>query len=249
MNVKDSTVFITGANRGIGKAYAEEFLKAGARKIYLGVRKPDSVTDLVATAPEIYVAVELDVTNQNQIEAAAKHASDTTILINNAGILFWDNLQDKDIVEKARAEMDVNYFGAMAMINAFAPILKVNGGGALANISSIAGHLSFPNLPTYSASKAAAHFLTMAARLELHDQGTHVIGVYPGPIDTDMATEITMDKVPPSHVATETIKAIENKIEDVFPDDMAKELHKNLRDDPKAVEAQMLEFYKESKAA
>ncbi len=249
MDVQNSVVFITGANRGIGKAYVEGFLTAGAQKIYLAVRNTDSVADIVATNPDKLIPIELDVTNQNQVDAAAKAAQDTNILINNAGVLYWNSIKNASAIDEARKEMDVNYFGVMAVTQTFAPILKANGGGAIASLSSIAGHLSFPGLPTYSASKAAVHSLIMATRLELADQGTLVVGVYPGPIDTDMAADIEMEKAPPSQVAETTIAAIKNGHEDVFTDEMSKTLYQSVKTDPKAVEAEMLEMYRESQKA
>lgn len=246
MDFSDSTILITGANRGIGKAYVEAFLRANARKIYLGVRDKKSVSDMVAGNPEKLVPLELDVTNHSQIDAAAKIAIDVTILVNNAGILFFNSLQSADSIKQAHAEMEVNYFGPLALTRAFAPILKANGGGAIVTVSSIAGHLSFPGLPTYCASKAAAHSLVMAARMELANQNTLVIGVYPGPIDTDMAKDVPMEKYPPSQVADATINAIVNRIEDVFPDDFSKQMYDNVKKSPKDVEAQMLDMYRQS---
>ncbi len=249
MDIQNSVVFITGANRGIGKAYAEGFLAAGAQKIYLGVRNTDSVADMVANNPEKFVPITLDVTNQNQVDAAAAQAQDVNILINNAGVLFAGALQDVNALENARKEMDVNYFGVIAMTQAFAPILKANGGGVLVNLSSIAGHLSFPGLATYSASKFASHALTMATRLELADQGTRVIGVYPGPIETDMTTDFEMETAPPSQVPDTTIQAIQQKQEDVFTDDFSINMYKAVKADPKAVEADLLKMHQENQKA
>ncbi len=243
MDIENSVVLITGANRGIGKGYVEGFLEAGAKKIYLGVRNPDSVSDIVTANPEKLIPLQLDVTNPEHIRAAAETAKDVTILVNNAGVLFMSSLQDAQTPENAHKEMEVNYFGPLALIQAFAPILKVNGGGAIVTVSSIAGHLSFPGIATYSASKAAVHSLIMATRMELAAQGTQVIGVYPGPIDTDMTRDFDMEKAPASQVAQETIKALRENIEDVFTDEMARDLYQSLRQDPKAVEQQMQEMY------
>lgn len=232
MKVKGSIVLITGANRGIGKGFAEEFLKAGAKKIYLGVRDADSVAAFVKQAPDKLIPLTLDVTKTDQIEKAAAAAKDVTILINNAGVLHGGSLFDPDRAENARREMDVNYFGPLATIRAFAPILKSNGGGAILNVSSIAGLIAFPGIPTYCASKAAVHFLTQEARMELAAQGTHVMGIHPGPIDTDMARGFEMPKATPNHVAQETIRALEAGEDILMPDPYAKEMYALLRKDP-----------------
>jgi NAD(P)-dependent dehydrogenase (short-subunit alcohol dehydrogenase family) len=249
MNIENATVLITGANRGIGKAYAEEFAKSGAKKIYLGVRDPASVKDLVASNPGKFTALKLDVTSAADIKAAAQTAKDVTILINNAGALESGPLISPDTLDGARKEMEVNYFGPLALIRAFAPILKANGGGAIATVSSIVGHVVFPDIITYSASKFAAHALIQGARLELTSQGTLVVGVYPGPIDTDMAKDIQMDKFPPSQVAQKTIEALKSGQEDVFPDAMAEQVYAAYRNDPKAFENSTREGYEQAAKA
>ncbi len=248
-NIKDSVVLITGANRGIGKAYVEEFLKAGAAKIYLGVRDLDSVAEMAAQDPDKLIPLKLDVTDALDIQNAAKAAGDTTILVNNAGILFFDDLTSEDAAKNARAEMEVNYIGPLLLTQAFAPILKQNGGGTIITLSSIVGHVSMPALTTYCASKYAVQSLILNSRAQLASQGTRVMGVYPGPIDTDMAADLEMDKFPPQQVAQETIKAIENGSDDVFPDDFSKATYEAFRTDPKAVEAQMRESYEQQEAA
>ncbi len=232
MKVRDSIVLITGANRGIGKAFAEEFLKAGAKKIYLGVRHLKSVSDFAATDSR-YVPLELDVTNPEHIQAAAKKAKDVTILINNAGVLHGGRLQDSDCLNNARHEMEVNYFGPLAMIQAFTPVLAKNGGGMIANMSSIAGLVAFPGIPTYCTSKAATHFLTLESRMELAPWNINVLGIYPGPVDTDMARPFDMPKVTPNHVAKEAIKAIEAEEDMLLPDPYSKEIYALHLKDPK----------------
>lgn len=233
VKIKGSVVLVTGANRGIGKAYAEEFLKAGAAKVYLGVRDLNSMKEFAAAHPGKLVPVLLDVTNEDHIRKAAETAKDVTILVNNAGVLYGGALLDGNLVENARHEMEVNYFGPMAMTRAFANILKSCGGGAIVNVSSIAGFVAFPGLPTYCPSKAALHYLTIATRAELSAQGTHVLGVYPGPIDTDMARGFDMAKASPNSVAVETIRALETGEKTLMPDAYAQELYALWRKGPK----------------
>ncbi|MEM6781905.1 MAG: SDR family oxidoreductase [Pseudomonadota bacterium] len=249
MNIQDSVVLITGANRGIGKAYAEAFLKAGARKIYLGVRNTDSVADFVKEAPDTLIPLKFDVTNQADIDNAAKEAADTQILINNAGILLFDDFNSDDLLDNARKQMDVNYFAPLAITQKFAPILKTNGGGVMVTVSSIVGHVSMPGINSYCASKYAVQSMILNARAQLKTQGTKVIGVYPGPIETDMAADLEMDKFPPSQVAAKTLKAIENGEEDVFTDAFSQQTYAAFRADPKAVEAQMAEMVAQDEAA
>ncbi len=245
MNVKDKVILVTGANRGIGKGYVEEFLKAGAKKIYLGVRNPEAAKAVAAKDIQKLHILKLDITNPGDIHAAARIAKDVNIIVSNAGVLEGGSLKDGGIVENARKEMEVNYFGPLALIHAFAPVLKANGGGIFVAVSSIAGLMPFPTIPTYSASKAAMHFLIMEARMELADQGTKVFGVYPGPVDTDMAKGFHFAKVTPNHVALETIKAIQSGTEDVLPDPYALEHYGIYKKDPKAAERKMQDEYKE----
>lgn len=235
MKVRDSVVLITGANRGIGRAFAEEFLKSGAKKIYLGVRQPETVASFVSHDPKRLIPLHLDVTDSKDIYMAASKARDVNILINNAGVLYDGNLLDDERMAEARHEMDVNYFGPLAMIRAFAPVLKMNGGGAVINISSIAGLVAMPGIPTYSTSKAALHFLTLEARMELSSQNTSVIGVYPGPVDTDMARSFKLLQIKPDQVARETIRGLESGETHIFPDPLLKDIYAVLQNGSKYV--------------
>ena len=224
MYVQNSVILITGASRGIGKAFAEEFLKQGAKKIYLGMLNPKNVNYFYGEKK--FTPLKLDVTNLDQVRSAASKARDTTILINNAGVIHKGGLLDQNRIKNAQHEMAVNYFGSLAMIHAFSSILKSNGGGVIVNISSIAGLVAMPGAPTYSASKAAVHFLTMEARMELRSQGsTQVIGVYPGPVDTDMIRSPHLPKVTARHVARETINGIEAGRDYIFPDPDLKDIY------------------------
>lgn len=235
--IEGSVALVTGANRGIGRAITEALLARGAKKVYAAARRVESVADLAERHGDRVEALALDVTVADQVHAAAERAKDLEILINNAGVAVGGGLVDDSIVEAARAEMEVNYFAPLHLLQSFAPILAANGGGAIVNLASVAGLSSFPFFPTYSASKAAAHSLTQAARALLG--GTSVHGVYPGPVDTDMAEEIEMDKASPESVANAILDGLEAGDADIFPDDFARGFSAQFLSSPKAAEEQL----------
>ncbi len=240
MKIENVVAFVTGANRGIGRAFVEALLTGGARKVYAAARDVNKLGDLADD--DRVVAVALDVTNKDQIQSAATLASDVDLLINNAGIAGFAGLISAPDVSTARDEMEINYFGTLNVVRAFAPVLAKNGGGAIVNLASIASYVNYPVLGSYSASKAAVHSLTQGIRAELKAQGTQVLGVYPGPIDTEMAVNMPMDKTPPSTVADAVFTAIETGSDDVYPDPMSIETHAAILSDMKAVEAQASEM-------
>ncbi len=238
MNIQESVAFVTGANRGIGKAYVEALVQAGVRRIYVAARSLDTLNDVVAIAPDRIIPIALDVTHVDQVTAAAQTAQDVTLLINNAGVLGSGGLFTPNSVETAQWEMTTNYFGTLSMVRAFAPILQGNGGGAIVNMMSVVAVANAPVFSSYSASKAALHSLTQGIRAELAAQGTQVIGVYPGPVDTDMAEGVPMDKIAPIAVAKQALQAVEAGVEDVYPDPVSQSVFSAIADPLKAVEKQ-----------
>ena len=227
---------VVGAGSGLSASLARLFAEQGMTVI-LAARNPDGLADLVKAGAGRVAAMALDVTKPDQVAAAAKNA-DVNLLINNAGVAGFAGLIAAKDTAQARLEMETNYFGVLNMVRAFAPVLATNGGGAIVNLASIVSHVSFPALGSYSASKAAVHSLTQGIRAELEAQGTQVTGVYPGPVDTDMAAEIDMDKVSPRHVAGVVLDGVAAGEQDVYPDPMSQEMHAGLLADPKAVERQ-----------
>jgi len=246
MKIKDSIAFVTGTNRGIGKSYVKALLDHGAKKVYAGMRDVGAFNQIASQWPEKLRGkvepVAIDITHEDQIKSAVAQAGDIDLLINNAGIANFAGLISADNLDAARQEMEVNYFGTLMMNRAFAPVLKKNGGGALVNILSVASLGNFPVLGSYSASKAALHSLTQGIRAELAAQGTQVFGVFPGPIETDMAKDFDMEKSSPDEISDGTLKAIEQDEEDIFIDPMAVQFRKDYFADPKALEAQLSTF-------
>ncbi|MDT0346451.1 SDR family oxidoreductase [Streptomyces litchfieldiae] len=213
MKLYNSVALVTGANRGLGAAIAHALLERGAATVYAGVRDPATVV----TRPGL-VPVRLDVTDPATVAAAAERCGDVTLLVNNAGIAPFGSTLSPTATDDARAAMETNYFGPLALSRAFAPVLARNGGGTLVNVLSVLSWLSFPTTGAYSASKAAAWALTNALRLELLDRGTRVVGVHAGYIDTDMAAGVTEPKSSPEDVAAQILDAIEADRDEVLAD-------------------------------
>ncbi len=233
--IEGAVALVTGANRGIGRALTEALLARGVRKVYAAARNPEALGTL---ADERLVPLRLDVTDAGQIRAAGEAASDVELVFSNAGVVLASGIADSTVLGQARREMEVNYFGPLRLLHRLAPALARNGGGAIVNIGSLAGLTNLPIAPTYSASKAALHSLTQAARLLLGAQGTAVFGVYSGPVDTDMNRDLEMPKASPRDVGFAILDAIEAGQEDIFPDAFAVEISRQFEASPKASERQ-----------
>jgi len=237
MNIKGSVALVTGANRGIGEAYVAALQARGVAKIYAGVRDPSSYD-----APDGVEIVVLDVTKPDQVAAAAQKCGDLTLLVNNAGVNFNAPLFAEEAMSNARTEIEVNYFGTLSMVRAFAPVLKANGGGCIVNMLSILSRVSLPVLGSYAASKAAEYSMTQGVRAQLAAQGTLVIGVMPGSVDTRM-TPGGDEK--PVTVVQAALDAVEAGEEDVYPGGMAQGVSQGLAADAKAVEKELAGFLPE----
>jgi NAD(P)-dependent dehydrogenase (short-subunit alcohol dehydrogenase family) len=226
MQIKNAVALVTGANRGLGLAFARVLLERGARKVYAAARDPSTIS-----LPGV-VPVRLDVTRPEQVEAIAREARDVTLLINNAGILKGTTLLANDAQAAARDELETNYLGPLATSSAFAPILASHGGGAIVNVLSVLSWLSFPGTSTYSASKAAAWAMTNGLRNELRGQKTQVLGLHVGYVDTDMAHGVNAPKSNPTEVVRLTLDALEAGGEEILADEVSRNVKKGLSAEP-----------------
>lgn len=233
MKLDQKIVFVSGANRGIGKALVEALLTYKVSKIYAAAR---DVKALHFSDPRV-VPIALDITKRDQIEKAVAQAGDVQLLINNAGALAFASVVSGNPAD-LMSDMQVNYFGTLSMVHAFAPVLEKNNGGAIANIISIVGLSSMAGIGGYSASKAALFSATQAMRAELKPKNISVHGVFPGPIDTDMAKGFEMEKTSPKVTAENILAGMVAGVEDIFPDPMSEQLSQLWAKDPKALERQ-----------
>jgi 2-keto-3-deoxy-L-rhamnonate aldolase RhmA/NAD(P)-dependent dehydrogenase (short-subunit alcohol dehydrogenase family) len=243
--LKGAIALVTGCSRGIGPRIAKRLLAAGAGKVYCAARDLGIAKVVASDAPEQLVPLALDTTNGAQIAAAAERCLDVTLLVNNAGVNFNTPLFAIDSAANARQEMEVNYFGTLAMCRAFQPILKANGGGAIVNMLSVLSHMNLPMMGSLCASKAALLSLTQALRAEVRGQGTHVMGVLPGAVDTDMTRDFKGPKISPEVVAEAIVHGLSIHAEEIYPGDMATGVAYGLAGDPKALERAFAEFLPE----
>jgi len=222
MKLDNATVLITGANRGIGLAFAKAALARGARKVYAGARKPASIT-LAGVTP-----IQLDVTLPADIAAAAQAAGDVTLVINNAGIAETGSFLAPDAEESLRRHLEVNVLGTLRVSRAFAPVLARNGGGALLNVASIASWISGPLLANYAVSKSAVWSLSNGLRNELRAQQTQVTTLHMAFVDTDLTKGVDAPKSTPEVIVARAFDALEAGADEVLADEMTQQVRQGL---------------------
>jgi NAD(P)-dependent dehydrogenase (short-subunit alcohol dehydrogenase family) len=220
MRIDGSTALVTGANRGLGRRFAEELLARGAT-VYAGARDPGSV-DLAGVRP-----IALDITDPASVAAAAAAAGDVSLLINNAGSATGASLLDGPLAD-IELEMNTHFFGTLAVTRAFAPQLAAAGGGAILNVLSVLSWVSFPGVGAYSAAKAAQWSLTNALRQQLAGQGTQVTALHVGYMDTDMARDVTSPKSDPAVVAKLALDGVAAGLPEVLADEVSRQVQGGL---------------------
>jgi NAD(P)-dependent dehydrogenase (short-subunit alcohol dehydrogenase family) len=220
MKIEGSIALVTGANRGLGRRFAEELVRRGAR-VYAGARDPQAV-DLPGVTP-----VRLDITDAAAIAAARAVAGDLTLLINNAGSATGASLLEGDPAA-IRLEMETHYFGTLAMVRAFAPAIAANGGGAILHVLSALSWVSFPSAGAYCAAKAAEWSLTNALRIELAPRHIRVSALHVGYMDTDLARHVTAPKADPGTVAALALDGVAAGQYEILADEPSRQVQAGL---------------------
>jgi NAD(P)-dependent dehydrogenase (short-subunit alcohol dehydrogenase family) len=237
MKIAGSVALVTGANRGLGQIFARELVRAGAAKVYGAARNPDQVTEPGVTP------IALDITDAQRVTEVAGQCTDVSLLLNNAGVLKYSTFIGAPSLDGARLEMETNYFGTLSMCRAFAPVLAANGGGAIVNMLSVTSFYTNPFDASYGASKAAGWSLANGVRLELHHQGTLVVAVHAGFIDTDMAALVDAPKISPESVAGQVFAAVEAGQVEVLADERTRFVKASLPHDQELIYPPVQEFW------
>ncbi|MEU8171691.1 SDR family oxidoreductase [Microbispora hainanensis] len=228
MNINGATALVTGANRGIGRHLAAQLVERGA-KVYATARRPESI-DLDGVE-----VLALDISDPDAVTAAARTAGDVNLLVNNAGIGGGTLLGD---LQAVHAALDVNFWGTLSMVRAFAPVLAANGGGAIVNMASSASWFVFPGSSAYAVSKAAVWSMSQALRQEMAGQGTLVTSVHLGAADTDMTKGLDVPKMEPADVARMALDGVEAGAVEVVVDEFTEMVKASLSRDPREFDKQ-----------
>lgn len=240
MRIENSTILITGTNRGIGFALVEKALEKGAAKVFATYRS-EANRAAIENIDERVVPIHLDTADKTTIEQASQSVSSLDIVINNAGIFSAADVLD-DTEAQLRNDLETNLFGTLAVTKALVPALKEGGNGAIANVTTIAALAAMPSFGGYSISKAAVHSMTQSLRGKLKSDGISVHGIYPGPVETRMTEGMDMDTTPVSVVAENILNGIENGDEEIFPDTMSAQVGPLFFSSPKELERTLSEF-------
>lgn len=242
-------ILVTDGKTAVGQAIVLALLEAGAETVWAGYSEPWKRSSELARLKDIpgVVPVPLDLTDARSVSAlGAELGGKVDIVVSNAEVHRTEGISSRPGTDVARAEMEVNYFGLLRLAQAFAPALKgraADGPGhavAWVNLLSVFALSNFPSQATYSASKAAALSLAQCLRAEMLPHGIRVLNVFPGPIDDEWNQNVPPPKLSPGALAGAMVRALTDGLEDLYPGDVAREWLARWRDNPKALERELV---------
>jgi hypothetical protein len=207
------TALVTGANRGIGRAIAEELAEEPLGLLLGGTRRPDEMEPIAGVRP-----VAVDLSSREAIERSVEQLPPIDLLVNNAGRLTGGLLEEQEL-DDVYAMFQVNLLGPIQLTRAVLPGMLERGRGKIVNNASISGYAYFPGTSTYAAAKAGVVAFSEALRRELSGTGVTVLHLVTPGVDTDMG-DATLDvwgrhmdtsaweMQPPGEWAAKVVKAI-----------------------------------------
>lgn len=216
-NLNNAVVLVTGANGGLGSHFVDQALERGAAKVYATARTPREWDD-----PRV-VPLALDVTDPASVAAAAEAAPDVTLVINNAGSSNGASVVGDQ--SASRQLFETNYWGALAVADAFTPALRKNR-GTLLNVLSVLSWLGLGD--SYSATKAALWSATNTLRVKLAGDGVHVASLHLGYTDTPMTTNVTEPKNDPADVIRSAYDGLEAGSFEILADEISHQVKQGL---------------------
>jgi NAD(P)-dependent dehydrogenase (short-subunit alcohol dehydrogenase family) len=215
--INGAVVLVTGANGGLGTHFVHQALERGATRVYAAARNPRDWGD------DRIVPLVLDVTSPESVAVAAETARDVTTVINNAGASNRSSVLGD--LHAARELFETNFWGALAVTNAFVPALKASRGTVL-NVLSVLSWIGIGD--AYGASKAALWQATNTQRIKLAPDGVHVASLHLGYADTPLTTGIDAPKLDPADVVRSAYDGLEADAYEILADELSAQVKAGL---------------------
>lgn len=226
--MENKTIFLTGANGGLGTAFVKALVALNPKKLYCSARNAQTLQKTQTLSERIEV-IELDITDETAVKTMLGKIKKIDVLINNAGANTNTRLFNDTAID-----MQVNLFGTMNICKALFEQLKINKAQVI-NISSILALVNLPLMAEYCISKSALHSFTQALRAELTSYGCEVYEVFPGPIETRMTEDSPIPKTKPEEIVKAVLDGVQKKEFEIFPDAFSQIISKRLKEEPEVV--------------